>query len=112
MPAVSCVTTTARYCGCDGVAHAAECDVYKAGVDLGTACANPNPLVYFACGYLFCDKTKQFCEISNSGFACLDLATYGCPPNDCTCVKVACSGGALGCGFGDAGSSGLTLTCK
>jgi hypothetical protein len=101
------------YCGCDGKVYAGECAANLAGTDInanGGCLVEPNR---FACGFLQCDLTSQYCVHNpqaaspDQAYACVALPQACGNPATCGCLS------AVQCGdhcAGD-GKAGLTLTC-
>lgn len=89
-------------CGCDGVVYkGGACEASQKGADVaadGRCVMNDSTL--FRCGYRFCLKATQLCQVSKGSiteYKCVPL----CPKADCTCATScsACSGAADGGGI-------------
>lgn len=98
-------------CGCDGKAHATECAAQADGTDLNANGTCDKVAGKFACGYLLCDVTTEYCRAEPhargaESYTCMTLPV--CRPSP----SCACLAGER-CGTACAGDDkvGLTLTC-
>lgn len=99
-------------CGCDGMVRSGTCDTNAAGTDVNANGTCKVAAGTFACGFLQCNVTSQYCEHQSGTFpdqfACKTLP--GCPSQFPTCSCLAaepCSSQCTG-----SGATGLTLTCQ
>lgn len=99
-------------CGCDGRVYSSECFVYADGTDINANGTCEVPAGRFACGYMQCDLTRQYCVRQPRADAEADdyrCAPMTCEGNDVSCACVvdnACGGTCTG-----NASDGLTVTC-
>jgi hypothetical protein len=98
-------------CGCDSKVHASECAAGVDGTDLNANGSCDKVAGKFACGYLFCDLSNEYCRAEpHAGSA----ETYSCVtlPVCRTAPSCACLAGER-CGTQCEGDDkvGLTLTC-
>lgn len=101
-------------CGCDGKLYPNACEAHSAGTDLNANGSCPEGADHFACGYLQCDLTTQYC-VHDTKAASADQA-YVCAALPQACGTTAACGCLAGvqCGTdctGD-GTHGLTVTCQ
>lgn len=97
-------------CACDGRIYNGECEANSVGVDVNARGTCELAAGQFACGYLVCNLSREYCRrephlTGPEGFTCVPLACTGTP--DCACLSKERCGNAC---TGDA-TQGLTLTC-
>jgi hypothetical protein len=100
-------------CGCDSKLYNDPCMAGQQGQDLNVngSCAGDVDAAFFQCGYLYCERTLQFCvSDADGGFACDKyICADASVPNDCTCAKAeVCPAGSCP---GLTSSPTLTLYC-
>lgn len=101
-------------CGCDGQVHGNACEAAAAGTDVNANGTCAVPAGKFACGFLQCSLTAEYCQHAFSdvgsepdSFVCKPLPA--CPSQfpSCSCLAAeTCGGNCSG-----SGTTGLTLTC-
>jgi hypothetical protein len=100
-------------CACDGKTYGNECLVYTHGLDLNPRGSCDVTAGKFACGYLQCNLSTQYClrdvhAAQADSYRCVELPACDSQPASCACLAHERCGNAC---TGDA-NGGLTLTCS
>jgi len=111
----ACPDVVQPTCGCDGVMHDNACEAAAAGADVNANGTCAVPAGKFACGFLQCSVTTEYCQHAFSdigsepdGFVCKPVPA-SCPSQlpSCSCL----SGETCGGNCSGSGATGLTVAC-